>query len=129
MAIARHDDAAVGLTEKIIAIGEDLIESARLLEDLWIGHYSGYRAQNERGDAELRISCDDPVKPRLADRMLDAVLAKSVDEHIDIGKDQLRRPTDSKSSMSCSEAASLRSIPGFKPPVDVLTLGITRLTF
>ncbi len=93
MALTWQHDLTVRLTQKIVAVGEGLFYQARLSEGARVGRNPNHRTQDRRRYAKLRITTDNRIKPMLADRVMRGVLAKGVDQHVDVGQDHPSRST------------------------------------
>ena len=118
-------DLTMRLVEQTIAKSESLADGTWLPEDARIGCNARHRAQRQRRNPELDVAQNDPVEPRLADRMAARIGSKRVNQHVDIRKDHWSRPAASRSSSSCNAAELSRSIPGISPPLAELTGGRT----
>jgi len=130
VALARLDNLAVGLPEKIFAEPERFVDRARHPESARVGGDPHQRAQHQRRYSETRITRYHCGQPGAADPVLRNVPAKGVNQDIHIGQDHLRfliRRMYSKSSISWIFDRSVSSTPGIGPPVALLTRGRTRL--
>ena len=119
-------DLTMRLFEQTIAKSESLADGTWLPEDARIGCNARHRAQRQRRNPKLGVPQNDPVEPRLADRIAARIGSKRVDQHVDVRKGHWSRPAASRSSSSCNAAESSRSIPGVRPPLAELTGGRTR---
>ncbi len=114
---SRAHDLTMRLFEQTIAKCESLADGTWLPEDARIGCNARHRAQRQRRNPELGVPQNDPVEPRLADRMAAEIGSKRVNQHVDVRKGHWSRPAASRSSNSCNAAKSSRSIPGIRPPL------------
>ena len=79
-------DLTMRLFEQTIAKSESLADGTWLPEDARIGCNARHRAQRQRRNPKLGVPQNDPVEPRLADRMAARIGSKRVDQHVDVRK-------------------------------------------
>ena len=65
MARTRAYGLAMRLSEQIVAKSENLLDRTGLFKDARIARDPRHGAQRQRGQAELRVSQDDPMEPWL----------------------------------------------------------------
>ena len=122
---------AMRLSEQIFAEAERFFERARDA-DRACGGDSHDGAQRQRRNAEAGFTKNDAVEPWPANRMFRDILAKRVDQDIDVRQDHLKcfmRSIYSRSSNSCSSEKLRPPMPGIGPPVAVLMRGRHALGF
>src|SRR5215472_8639084 len=90
MALAGLDNLAVRLTDKVVAEPEGLGDRARHLERPRIGGDPDQRAQHRGRDAETRVALDHVGQPASGNRVLRHVLAKRIDQHVDVRQNHFR---------------------------------------
>ena len=111
MTIAGLGDCRIRLLEKRSAEIEDVASRAGIGVDSMVSCNPDYARQHLRRDPVGGRSVHNRFQPFFILRVILRVRAKSVDEDVDVRKDQSR-----SSIRSSSEALSLRSIPGNVPP-------------
>jgi len=121
-------DLAMRLLQQVLAKAKRVIEGTRLPVYARICRNANKCAQSKRRHAKARFACDHGIKPGFANGMMRSVPAKCVNKDVHVWQDHRSRRINSISSISCRPAESLRSMPGIRPPVAVLTRGIVRLT-
>src|SRR5580704_13407474 len=129
MPLARLDDLAMRLSKQVVTESERLVERTRHAEHARIGGDPDNGAQHRGREAEASVARYDIDQPGAADRVLWRVLAKGIDEDVDVRQDHLFRPVRGAyawSSISCRPDRSFRSIPGIRPPRALLTRGMPR---
>jgi hypothetical protein len=85
MPLARFDDIAMRLAEKIVAKTERLLQRTGFDEGARVGGYARDGAQRQRRYAETSVATHDSVEPNLTRRVSRRVSAESIDEHIHVG--------------------------------------------
>ena len=86
---SRAHDLTMRLFEQTIAKCESLADGTWLPEDARIGCNARHRAQRQRRNPELGVPQNDPVEPRLADRMAARIGSKRVNQHVDVQEGSL----------------------------------------
>jgi hypothetical protein len=111
MTIAGFGDRRIRLLEKCSAEIEDIASRAGISVDSMVSCNPDYARQHLRRNPVGGRTVHNRFQPFLVLRVILRVRTKSVDEDVDVRKDQSR-----SSIRSSSEALSLRSIPGNVPP-------------
>src|SRR3984893_9044128 len=130
MALARLDNLAVRLPEKVIAEPDRLVDRTRHPEGARVAGDPHDGAQHHRRQAETRITRDNRGEPTPADPMWRHSPREGIHKEIHTGEDHSKvfsRRISSRSSISGTPEKSVSSIPGIGPPVALLIRGWTRL--